>query len=105
MGLIWSAGPDTVHSASSFQTALPLFRPPEPATFAIELVIRRLRRHGHAYRDTLLIYPDAGHSVVFPYLPVAPGLSLGGTSAGMARADRDSWPIVLRFLSAALGAN
>jgi dienelactone hydrolase len=76
-----------------------------PSAAMGEAVIRRLRNHGHRYRDTLVTYADAGHSVAFPYIPVTPRLSLGGTAPGMARADRDSWQVVLQFLSAALGAN
>jgi dienelactone hydrolase len=68
-------------------------------------IMRRLALHHHPYRDALLTYPEAGHSIVFPYLVVAPRLLLGGSPAANAQADRDSWRRVLRFLARSLAVH
>lgn len=61
--------------------------------------------------DLFLNYSSAGHLVDMPYTPTANLLTLrtpygvlhfGGTSAGYAFADADSWPRILRFLKALL---
>jgi dienelactone hydrolase len=67
-----------------------------------EAIMRRLARGGRTYGDTVLIYPDAGHAIALPYIPVAPRLSVGGTPADKARADRESWEHVLQFLRRSL---
>lgn len=78
-----------------------------PAAPAAEAVVRRLRnaRHPHPYLHRS--YPDAGHVILLPLLPTVPRDRIGpwltgGTPAGYARADADSWPLVLRFLADAL---
>jgi len=74
-----------------------------PASVAMaEAIMRRLARDHHPYRDTVVTYPEAGHSIALPYLPVAPRLPRGGTPPAIAHADRDSWSRVLRFLAEAL---
>jgi dienelactone hydrolase len=65
-------------------------------------VIERLRFAGHSTASAELIFPDAGHAIAFPFIPVAPRLSIGGTAAGTARADWESWLAVLTFLDQAL---
>jgi len=79
-----------------------------PSALMGDMVLERLRRAGHPYPDTHLRYPDAGHLVGYPYLPttvnarrhpaVGRALAYGGTPAGAARANADSWPRVLAFL-------
>jgi hypothetical protein len=61
-----------------------------------------LRAHDHAQNSAALTYHDAGHGIAFPFIPVAPRLSLGGTPAGLARADQESWRAVVGFLDRAL---
>ncbi|PSP28736.1 hypothetical protein BRC65_01485, partial [Halobacteriales archaeon QH_2_65_14] len=46
-----------------------------------------------------LTYEDAGHFITPPALPKSHRM-FGGTPAGLARADRDSWPRVLETLAA-----
>jgi dienelactone hydrolase len=65
-------------------------------------IMHRLKQHHHAYRDSILTYPWAGHAFGLPYLPVVPRLPLGGTAPANAQADRDCWPRVLRFLTQSL---
>jgi len=71
----------------------------------------RLRRARRPFRDVWLHYPDAGHLIDVPYLPTANlaqldtpygVLHFGGTPAGYAHADADSWPRIVGFLAAAL---
>lgn len=78
-----------------------------PASPAAEAVVRRLRAARHPYPVIHRSYPDAGHVILLPYLPTPPRARIGpwltgGTPAGYARADADSWPLVLRFLADAL---
>jgi dienelactone hydrolase len=73
-----------------------------PSVPMAQAIMRRLSSNRRAYHDNVLTYPEAGHSIALPYLPVAPRLPLGGTPEGIARADRDSWPRVLRFLTESL---
>lgn len=80
------------------------------ATEMGEAIAERLR-DGDAGEVTHLTYGDAGHSILLPYHPTTertrdslderPDVVLGGTPAGIAAADADSWPAVL----AALGAD
>jgi len=82
-------------------------------TFAGQIA-DRLAQRGHPYPDATLRYPDTGHFFQPPNLPTsgafiagpagAAPLATGGTTAGNAAAAADSWPRVLRFLAAALGA-
>jgi dienelactone hydrolase len=69
-----------------------------PSARMAQMVHERFQRLQHAYASTVLVYPDAGHAIIFPYLYVAPRLPLGGTVIGTARADRESWQAVLAFL-------
>ena len=85
-----------------------------PSTPFSELAVERLQEARHPYPVRHLAYPDAGHSIQFPYVPttvlVRPhpvsGISLanGGTAAGNARACEDSWHGVLEFLATAQDA-
>ena len=69
-----------------------------PSARMARMVNERFQRLQHSYASTVLVYPDAGHAIAFPYLAVAPRLSLGGTVTGTANADRESWQAVLAFL-------
>jgi dienelactone hydrolase len=83
-----------------------------PSTTFAELIVERLRRTGATVECTHLHYPDAGHAFVGPVGPPVPthvpahpltGVSyaFGGTEAGNAAAQADSWPRILDFLHAA----
>ncbi|HEX8320238.1 acyl-CoA thioester hydrolase/BAAT C-terminal domain-containing protein [Longimicrobium sp.] len=74
-----------------------------PAAEGAESVVRRLRAHRHPRRAEHHSFPGAGHSILVPYLPTPPRTAggfwrAGGTPAGYARADRESWAAVLAFL-------
>jgi dienelactone hydrolase len=69
-----------------------------PSARMAQMVHERFQRLQHSYASTVLVYPEAGHAIAFPYLTVAPRLSLGGTVIGTANADRESWRAVLAFL-------
>ena len=81
-----------------------------PAARMGEMVMSRLRAHGHPYPDRHLRYPGAGHLIGFPYLPPSvrparhPALGLafayGGNPRDQARANAESWHTVLAFLGA-----
>jgi len=78
-----------------------------PSSVYGEMVMERLARHGHPYRDAHLVYPGCGHLVNFPYVPTTVSASAhpvtkhvfayGGTPEGQARAREDSWPKVVGF--------
>lgn len=70
-----------------------------PSARMARMVHERFQRLQHSYASTVLVYPDAGHAIAFPFLTVAPRLSLGGTVVGTANADRESWQAVLAFLN------
>ena len=82
-----------------------------PSSMYARQVVETLRAAGHAHETLLLDYPDAGHSIALPHLPVAQGptrhpvsgieLSAGGTPAGNAFADADSFAQVCAFVERA----
>jgi hypothetical protein len=69
----------------------------------------RLKLHGHAYQDQFECFKDAGHALEFPGYPTTnlvfehpvykQRMTFGGTPAGTARAQRESWNQILNFLS------
>jgi dienelactone hydrolase len=78
-----------------------------PASTAAEAVVQRLRAARHPYPYLHRGYPDAGHVILIPHFPTPPRARMGpwlsgGTPVGYARADADSWPLMLRFLADAL---
>jgi dienelactone hydrolase len=83
-----------------------------PSSRMGEQVDARMAAHGRSSDVTHLRYRDAGHLIGNPYLPTTvsdrrhPVLGIrfayGGTPAGSARANADSWPRVLDFLRDAL---
>lgn len=83
-----------------------------PSTELAEIAVARLRAHDHAYPVEHLAYDDAGHLILTPYrittitdLPhplMRMKLSFGGTAAGTAHANADSWKRVLAFLERSL---
>jgi dienelactone hydrolase len=85
-----------------------------PSTPFSELAVARLKEARHPFPVQHLRYADAGHSIQFPYVPTTvltrphavSGIPLvyGGTAAGNAHANADSWPKVLAFLDAARAA-
>ena len=83
-----------------------------PSDVFATAIASRLSSSGFPFAATLLVYPASGHLLQDGYQPttlthtVAPGnpvvLDLGGTPAGTAAANAESWPKVLDFLDAAL---
>jgi dienelactone hydrolase len=74
-----------------------------PSALLSQIAFDRLRAHAHPFADQHLRYPDAGHLIQPPYLPTTEELeTLGGTAAGLARANADAWPRVLTLLSGRL---
>jgi dienelactone hydrolase len=83
-----------------------------PSTELSEIAVARLRAHQHPYAVEHLAYEAAGHLIMAPYritsmtAMIHPALhmklALGGTPAGAARANAESWPRVLSFLADAL---
>lgn len=84
-----------------------------PSSDMADAIAERLRRARHPYPVEHLRYQDAGHSILFPFVPttriVKPhavakvDLTAGGTPSANAFANEDSWPKVLAFLAAARG--
>lgn len=83
-----------------------------PSSDYSRMVSSRLAEVRHPHEVTHLDFEDAGHSIVFPYVPttqlvyahpVSKRLSTtGGAPAPNAKADEASWSGVLRFLKAAV---
>lgn len=75
-----------------------------PSMMMAERIMARLRLHGHAYRDQSVTFADVGHPIPYVYLPTRGNwrnspFAVGGTPEGMAKAQADAWPQILRFLS------
>ncbi len=80
-----------------------------PSTLLADIALESLQNTNHPYAFEHVSYPDAGHNIRAPYVPttvtamqhpVDGGLyALGGTPAGNARANEDSWRRVLAFLN------
>jgi dienelactone hydrolase len=70
-----------------------------PSSMMAARLMERLRQHGHPYADRHLSYAGAGHWIPDEYLPTAGSghRMIGGTPAGTARAQADSWPKILQF--------
>jgi dienelactone hydrolase len=80
-----------------------------PGDMMADKLMDRLKQHGHAYHDVHFSYDEVGHSIPCEYLPTAGdfsglGLVIGGTADGVAKAQRDSWPRILGFLTQAVSA-
>jgi dienelactone hydrolase len=75
-----------------------------PSAMMAGRIMARLRRNAHAFPDQALIYPGVGHPIPYAYLPTRgrwadSPLDVGGGPEGMARAQADAWPRILKFLS------
>jgi dienelactone hydrolase len=83
-----------------------------PAIELTDVVLRRTTEAGFAHPVHRLAYPDAGHLITLPYLPVRTSgnhplggcFAYGGTGAGTAAARAAAWPEMLAFLNTSLGA-
>jgi dienelactone hydrolase len=86
-----------------------------PSSTYGRMVAERLARFGHPHAVEHLDFEDAGHSIVFPYVPTTQLVyahpvsgrqsTTGGAPAPNARADEASWTAVLRFLRDAVAAH
>jgi hypothetical protein len=80
-----------------------------PSSPLADMVMMRLRAHGHPYADVHLRYPGAGHLIGVPGLPTTINsrphpilgkvFDYGGTPREQAYANADSWARVLAFLA------
>lgn len=83
-----------------------------PSTELTEFAVERFKQQGFRHRVEHLAYAGAGHSIAWPNGPTTmlrskhpvsgEEMDMGGTPEGTARARRDSWPKMLRFLRDAL---
>ncbi|HEX5546792.1 MAG TPA: acyl-CoA thioester hydrolase/BAAT C-terminal domain-containing protein [Ktedonobacterales bacterium] len=81
-----------------------------PSTLMAERIMRRLAEHHFTWPYRHLRYPDAGHLLSPPWQPttvnsrrhptVGATFAYGGTPAGQAHANADSWRKVLEWLGA-----
>lgn len=74
-----------------------------PSSLMGARLMQRLNRHRHPYADQNVSYDAVGHWIPLEYLPTAGDrqklkLLIGGTPEGVAAAQADSWPKILRFL-------
>ncbi|MDP9008466.1 MAG: acyl-CoA thioesterase/BAAT N-terminal domain-containing protein [Pseudomonadota bacterium] len=108
---------DLAHSTSPDKTAIPVeqIHGPVmllagaddqiwPSTMMAERIMARLRLRGHAYRDQSVTFADVGHPIPYVYLPTRGNwrdspFAVGGTPEGMAKAQANAWPQILKFLS------
>jgi len=73
------------------------------AVMADQLEARNRAQHGHASIENLQ-YDDAGHHVAhIPQRPTGDSVRLGGSAAGLAHAQLQSWKSLIAFLERALG--
>jgi len=75
-----------------------------PSAMMAARIMARLRGHGHPWPDQSLSYAGVGHPIPYVYLPTRGRWSdtpfaIGGTPEGMAKAQADAWPRILKFLS------
>jgi len=75
-----------------------------PSSRMAAMLVERAKAQNPAARIESAAYPETGHSIVAPYLPVFPRTSLGGRPRGIARADQDSWRRLLSFLDRTIGS-
>ena len=85
-----------------------------PSSDYSRMVVERLKQQEHAYPVDHFDFDEAGHAIVFPYVPttqlvyahpVSGRISTGGGHpAANAHADEASWRAVLDFLNAAVSA-
>jgi dienelactone hydrolase len=85
-----------------------------PSTRFASIAEQHLRAAGHPFAVRHVSYPDAGHTIEYPFRPstvlarphAVSGIMLayGGTAEGNARASEASWWEVRRFLARATGA-
>lgn len=77
-----------------------------PSSTMSEAVMSRLKKAKYAFHYEHLAYDGAGHAIAGPgYEPVtqyAANNWVGGSRAGNARAQADSWQKILRFLASSL---
>jgi len=80
-----------------------------PSAMMADRIMSRLHRFGHPFPDQSLKYAAVGHPIPYMYFPTRgrwsdSPLAVGGTPQGMANAERDAWPRILKFLSDAAKA-
>jgi len=85
-----------------------------PSSDYSRMVVEKLKEEKHAYPVDHLDFDEAGHAIVFPFVPttqlvyahpVSARISTGGGQpAANAHADEASWRAVLDFLNAAVSA-
>jgi dienelactone hydrolase len=71
-----------------------------PSRFLLNRATTRLETMDYPYRFEHHTYDDAGHGIGVPFLPTwanRPSGPLGGTLAGTAAAEADSWPRAVEF--------
>ncbi|MCL9813506.1 acyl-CoA thioesterase/bile acid-CoA:amino acid N-acyltransferase family protein [Natranaeroarchaeum aerophilus] len=78
-----------------------------PATEYTDRAIDWLDSAEYAHEYEHLAYEDAGHSIFAPYSPTPDRVAIdgrqhGGTPAGIAAAEAESWPVVLDYLRSGL---
>jgi nucleolar protein 56 len=74
-----------------------------PSRYLLNRAATRLEATDHPYRFEHHTYDDAGHGIGVPSLPTwanRPSGPFGGTLAGTAAAEDDSWPRAVEFLEA-----
>ena len=86
-----------------------------PSTRFAEMVCERLQRMRHPFPVEHVRCADAGHYILFPYVPATMAskihpvskveLVAGGTTEGRAIANEHSWSRVLSFMRAAIAAH
>jgi fermentation-respiration switch protein FrsA (DUF1100 family) len=85
-----------------------------PSSLYTAMVADKLAEIGHPYPVQRLDFADAGHSILFPYVPTSQlsyrhpvsghASSVGGTPAANARANLQSWQAAQHFLEQAVQA-
>ena len=82
-----------------------------PSSLYSQMVVERLKQHGYTHEVQWVDTPDAGHSIVFPYIPTTQLIythpvskrvsTSGGRPDANAASDAASWSAIKAFLSRA----
>jgi dienelactone hydrolase len=72
-----------------------------PSTEMADMIMNRLKEANHGFPDAYIAYPNVGHNIPLPNMPVL--IRLGGNPESMAAAAVDSWTHIVKFLNSAFG--
>jgi dipeptidyl aminopeptidase/acylaminoacyl peptidase len=81
-----------------------------PSVVFADMMMRRLKEHGHPFADQSIYYEGAGHIFRLPYLPTTANQTnrqyiVGGNPQADAQASVGAWKAILEFLKKSIGGS